>query len=311
MPHPRAPHAVPRQPAFAESGTGRSDKAAPDWGGILWPAFWINVPDGSNGPQDGQYRLDFTLPQPAAARIYVSGDQRYDLALNGERVGRGPHPGDPNGWCYEAYDLDLPAGDHVLSAWVSSPGAKNHLSPAGQLELEPGFLLAAESPLSDTLSTGRADWRCRRVTGVTHLPPTIHTARLAGGTQRFDAREMNWTDDPNDPVAGWGPADVGRAAQSGGAAYGELGGFRSLVSSRLPAMMDRRFRAGVVRGVADESAEKTAPPPYARSTRPTPTPSPGAPCCTTTRRYSHPRAANAPRAHRSGRLLLRLPPPDP
>ena len=69
-------------------------------------------------------------------------------------MGRGPHPGDPTGWCYEAYDLDLPAGDHVLSAWVSSPGANNHLSPAGHLELEPGFLLAAESPLTDILSTG-------------------------------------------------------------------------------------------------------------------------------------------------------------
>jgi len=247
MPHAHARHTVPDRPAFA-------DLNDPDWGGRRWPASWITGPTDTPGPRDTWYRLVFALAERATLRIYVSGDQRYDLALDGQRVGRGPHRGDLNGWCFEAFDLDLPAGPHAFVALVSSPGAKDDLSPTAQLAMEHGFLLAAEGPLAETLSTGAAPWRARSVTGVTHLKPELSEARLAGGTQRFDAGAMHWPDDAKDPDAGWVAADTRGPAQQEGAPYGELGRIRPLVPSPLPAMMERPFRAGVVRGVAEHAA---------------------------------------------------------
>lgn len=75
MPHPHARHTVPDRSAFA-------DRTDPDWGGVRWPASWITGPPVPPGPRDTWYRLTFSLAEPTAARIYVSGDQRYNRGLD-------------------------------------------------------------------------------------------------------------------------------------------------------------------------------------------------------------------------------------
>lgn len=235
-------------PAFA----GRCDVS---WGGTRWPASWVACPElpGVGQAKDVWYRLVFKAAAATACRIHVSADERYDLKLDGQRVGRGPHRGDLRRWCYETYDLQLTAGQHVLLALVSSPGLAQHLAPSAHLSRTHGFLLAVEGADALHISTGVAGWQAQAITGVTHLPPTIGEARYAGGTQRIDARQYSW--EAAEGVGdGWQSVEVGEPAQHHGEPYGELDQVRPLIPSRLPAMMERSFTAGRVRHVTHETA---------------------------------------------------------
>jgi alpha-L-rhamnosidase len=63
-----------------------------------WPASWIAAP-GAPERDAGVYhfRRVITLDSvPARLLVHVSGDQRYVLHLNGQRVGAGPGRGDPS-----------------------------------------------------------------------------------------------------------------------------------------------------------------------------------------------------------------------
>ena len=72
-----------------------------------WKAWWITHPDG---PQREfgvfHFRKTFTLESvPQRFVIHVSGDNRYELFVNGERVLAGPARGDLNHWRYETLDI--------------------------------------------------------------------------------------------------------------------------------------------------------------------------------------------------------------
>jgi len=118
-----------------------------------WPAHWIATP-GFEGPSFVcAYRLKFEIKEQARIRIHVSADQRYELFLDGHRLGRGPERGDPFHWCYESYDLNLKPGRHLLVSrvWTLAPGS----APNAQLTVQHGFLLAAEAPPLDGSSQHR------------------------------------------------------------------------------------------------------------------------------------------------------------
>lgn len=89
------------------------------------------------------FRLSFAVDQPRTIRIHVSADERYELYLDGERIGRGPERGDRLNWFFETYDLSLEVGEHTIVArswWLSEFGP----APFAQLTVQPGFVLAAE-----------------------------------------------------------------------------------------------------------------------------------------------------------------------
>src|ERR1700722_4288303 len=82
-----------------------------------WPGKWITHPQ-ANGSEAGiqAFRRTFALEKAGAIRIHVSADERYELWLDGRRVGRGPERGDRYNWFFETYDLPLSAGPHTLVA---------------------------------------------------------------------------------------------------------------------------------------------------------------------------------------------------
>jgi alpha-L-rhamnosidase len=88
----------------------------------LWPCSWISATATLVPPFVSAYRCRFTLDHAATIRIHVSADERYELFLDGDRVGRGPERGEPRHWRFETYDLPLVAGKHVLVARVWSLG---------------------------------------------------------------------------------------------------------------------------------------------------------------------------------------------
>src|SRR5262245_55811189 len=76
----------------------------------VWPATWVICPEAGPPPFVTAYRLRLSLKKPIRARIHVTADERYDLYVDGARVGRGPERGDVQNWFYDSYDLSLRAG---------------------------------------------------------------------------------------------------------------------------------------------------------------------------------------------------------
>ena len=104
-----------------------------------WPASWVAHPEVNGvGPAVVAYRRRFKLDAAQKLRIHVSADERYELFLDGKRIGRGPERGDRENWFYETYDLDLSAGEHILVArsWWLGPDAP---APYAQHTVRPGI----------------------------------------------------------------------------------------------------------------------------------------------------------------------------
>lgn len=237
-----------------------SDRRESPWGSVAWPASWVSglpphrLDIGTNhSPVDVLYRLQFTIERHTSFRLHISADERYDLRLDGVRIGRGPQRGDLRHWSFESYDVALDAGEHTLWAWVSSPGSDDCLAPSAQLSRRHGLLVAAESLDAEVLNTGRADWRAHVVRGVQHRRSRIEDARLAGGTQRIDGRLLDW-----DAFVGrgeaWHPVHETEDGRVSDPPWGELDAVRLLSPARLSAMMDESFSGGRVRFVGESVA---------------------------------------------------------
>lgn len=135
-------------------------------------AKFVSHPEAKDRPFFAIYSLALNLDKPLQARIHLTADERYQLFLNGELVGRGSERGDQEHWFYESYDLDLPAGEHRLSAWVWSLGDIH--APYAQVMVQHGFLCVADDPaLKAVLTTGHAPWKCSKVEGIEMIPHTV------------------------------------------------------------------------------------------------------------------------------------------
>ena len=81
----------------------------------VWPASWIGDPEvRGQAAAVSAYRRTITLDAPTTVRIHVSADERYELFLDGQRIGRGPDRSAPDNWFYETYELNLAAGSHLF-----------------------------------------------------------------------------------------------------------------------------------------------------------------------------------------------------
>ena len=212
-----------------------------------WPAKWIGHPEHSEPTASVviAYRRRFTLDKPAKVRIHVSADERYELFVDGRREGRGPERGDRQNWFYETYDLDLPAGEHAIVArtWWLGPQAP---SAYAQIGVRPGFFLMAEGEHNALLSTGVADWQCKRLGGYSFERPTMpHSFMVVGGRTRLKGEAFDWGFHTG-AGEGWGPTKV-LAGAAVKALVAENPPEWVLRPAVLPPMIERPVRAGKVR----------------------------------------------------------------
>src|SRR5690606_13906528 len=126
---------------------------------------WIAVREVDAPSLVAEYRLRFMVDVTQVVRIHVTTDQRYELLLDGQRIGRGPERGHEMNWFYETYDLPLSPGEHLLVARVWSLEIETQLAPIAQETVRHVFLLAAEGPMQATISTGLAPWQAKRLDG--------------------------------------------------------------------------------------------------------------------------------------------------
>ena len=200
--------------------------------------IWIAPPDPAT-PQVVAYRLRFTLDAAATVRVHVSADERYELWLDGARIGRGPERGDVHWWFYESYDLDLAAGDHTFQARVWNLGA---LGPLAQVSAAPGFLLCADAPFTSQVATGIAAWEYRVIGGYSfdNSLQTSQGAWFVGANQHIDAAAYDWDDDAQN----WQPAVARR--EDGGFPFG-IYPAHFLQAATLPAQLATPRQVGTVR----------------------------------------------------------------
>lgn len=136
--------------------------ASPDLLSHTWSAKWI-APTNVSLFDYGVYhfRRTFDLAsKPASFVVHVTGDNRYQLFVNGERVAEGPARGDLFHWRYETVDIapHLKAGKNVLAAVVWN---FSDLAPEAQITYQTGFLLQADSKAGRIVDTDKR-WKCVR-----------------------------------------------------------------------------------------------------------------------------------------------------
>jgi len=212
-----------------------------------WPAKWINhsQADGTSAVVLA-FKRTFSVDKPTTVRVHVAADERYELFLDGQRIGRGPERGDRFNWFFETYDLVFQPGEHTLVArtwWLSTFGP----SPMAQITVRSGFILAAEGgePMRDLLATGYAPWETLRMGGYRWVPPGVTWG--TGCKVHLIARDF-----PFGYERGEGPGWVQPTSIDFGYGPGQLidqPNLWSLKPATLPAMFERELRVGVARHV--------------------------------------------------------------
>lgn len=185
----------------AQARGDSSPKGNPELLSRHWTARWVSVPDE---PAEGygvyHFRRAFDLAsRPASFVVHVTGDNRYQLFVNGERVASGPARGDLTHWRYETIDLArwLKGGRNVLAAvvWNFGPHA-----PEAQMSARTGFLLQGDTEAERVVDTGSA-WKCARDEAYSPLPVTyadVNGYYVAGPGERIAGGAYPW---------GWERAD--------------------------------------------------------------------------------------------------------
>ncbi len=229
-----------RVPIDRDPFADRADTARPLWRDVfVWPARWIHPPEPPAPPLVVAYRCRVELPSARTVRLHVSADERYELFLDGARVGRGPERGDAANWFFETYDLDLSGGEHMLVARVWSLGPD--LAPAAQVSVEHGLLVCPqEEELLESLATGTAPWECRVLEGYSFSVPS--RAGLSGARVQIDGARCAWGVERGEGE-GWVAAEAGPPGVDGEhSRYGVPG--HGLKPAPLPPMLEEPRHAG-------------------------------------------------------------------
>ncbi len=175
-----------------------------------WPADWIACP-GAPAQGFGVYyfRKDFSLSRkPGRFVINASGDNRYELFVNGVRVLEGPARGDVFHWPYATLDIAkyLHPGKNVLAAVVWNYG---ELAPMAQMSNRTGLIIQGNSEREAIVDTN-SSWRCLRGRALQMIP--INRKRIpfycvVGPGERWDGSQMPWGwQDSGYDDSGWKPA---------------------------------------------------------------------------------------------------------
>ena len=218
-------------------------------------ANWIAGDFGASSADGVKlFQREFELEiVPESFVVHVSADPRYQLYVNGRKVGIGPAVGDRDHWHYESIELApwLQEGRNVVAASVWNPALQ---MPARQITVEPGFILAGPEVGGKPFITD-ASWLVQHSaahTSLSHTSEVVGGGYIAGATEAFDARVHAWGWNTVEfDASAWRPARV-----IGKGTHGRLDTWQgtpwSLISRPIPALEMRDATHWVVRRVAGE-----------------------------------------------------------
>lgn len=225
-----------------------------------WTAKWISVP-GIHPTEYGVYhfRRTFDLPaKPERFVVHASGDNRYQLFVNGRRVSWGPARGDLFHWRYETVDVApyLNPGKNAFAAVVWNFG---DLAPEAQVTLQTGFVLQGDTAAERAADTGTL-WKCARDESYAPLPATdVHAYYVVGPGDLVTGAAHPWGwegadfDDSHWPAAEVVSPAAGREARDVHSRW-------MLVARPIPPMEERPERLQSVRRVTGIAQPANFPP---------------------------------------------------
>ncbi len=231
-----------------------------------WSAIWISHP---SAPLREPIVLHFRKSIQLAARpqhyvVHVSGDRRFLLYVNGQRIGAGPAASDLPHWRFETFDLApaLHAGTNLLNATVWNFGIYAAVS---QMSDRTAFLVQGDTSAESAADTNDS-WFVTEEHGLTVIPRQDdgrgdYMAASPGET--LDASRYGWNwQQPKDTSLNWVPArtairedyssDSGRVASE----YDVANIPWRLVPDPLPQMTYKGESAGAIvrAGLADAAS---------------------------------------------------------
>ena len=237
-------------PAVTLPGTAQQPAPTADGNPELskqrWSAKWV-YPAKWPPNEYGVYlfRKSFALlDKPARFVVHVSGDNRYQLFVNGVRVVWGPARGDLFHWRYETVDIakHLVAGTNVLAAVVWNFGVH---SPEAQVTNRTGFLLQGDGPQERVADSG-ASWKCTRNEAYQPIPFTHAEMRgyyVVGPGERVAAAKYPWGwEGPSFDDATWDPATTDDRSSGSPRFIRDAGNRWMLVPRNIPLMEERLER---------------------------------------------------------------------
>ena len=236
-----------------------------------WKAEWVTCPKiPEHDPGVCYLRKTFPLAaMPQHFVVHVSADNRYQLFVNGTRVGRGPSRGDLDHWRFETVDLapHLHAGPNLLAAEVWNDGDS---APLAQMSFQTGFLLQGDTA-AETVSNTNRDWKTQIDSSRSIIAPSereIGGYYAAGAGERVTAAQYPWGwMTPGYDDTSWRPAES--LGTAGPRAMQDTHSRWMLVADLLPAQEEQLQRLKrVVRihnvqapsGFAAGNAPVTVPP---------------------------------------------------
>jgi alpha-L-rhamnosidase len=163
--------------------------------GQSWKAQWISHPDGPRREFGVfHFRKTFTLSGvPERFVIHASGDNRYELFVNGKRVLAGPARGDLYHWRFETLDIapHLRAGKNVLAAVIWNFA---ELAPMAQMTNETGLIVQGDSEAEAVANTDTS-WKCYRNLAVEMIPwdwRKVDGYFVVGPGESVDGSKVPW-----------------------------------------------------------------------------------------------------------------------
>jgi alpha-L-rhamnosidase len=163
-----------------------------------WRASWITAKDAPERDETVIHlrKVIDLATVPGTVPVNVSGDPRYVLHVNGQRVGAGPSRGDIEHWRYRTYDLAplLKTGKNIVAATIWTFGLKG---PMAQITRRTGFIMQGVTPEASAFDTNKT-WEAQVDPGhssnLEGKRPIIerHFFYAAGPAERRDANRWNW-----------------------------------------------------------------------------------------------------------------------
>ena len=180
---------------LAVQAAGAPPQGNPELLSRRWDAKWI-VALGTDPFGSGVYHFRKSLDlreRPGRFVVHVTADNRYQLWVNGARVGWGPARGDLNHWRYETVDLapHLRAGRNVVAAVVWNYG---DLAPEAQTTWRTGFLIQGDTAVEKAVNSDET-WKAAANPAYSAIPFTHSQMRgyyVAGPGERVDGAKHPW-----------------------------------------------------------------------------------------------------------------------